>query len=702
MFTYTFNFPSNFSRSEKKRTKLVILFSLVWLVQAIVSLVVNYFGANNALIQAGHVFDIVVVLFILILLFNYKYTVAIVLFMVLNVATILLFTNFIAPGKLGEFNYLLISPIMMVLTDKKILIYCSAFFSYLAFVLPNYYLNIYPEEFYPSPFSILILFLVYFFLVYFFKFNNIKSEKLLENKSLEMEELNKFQSQFFINISHEIRTPLTLLKGEIDKLKNKEEFASVENRMTIEANKIKKIVDDIIDLSKITSPDYNLNTNTIDLNSVISKVFLSFESLFKQKNISFELIRSNRALYISADAIFLERAVNNILSNALKYTDKGGKVILEITYTESQVCVMIKDTGIGISKQHIEKICQRFYQVPNDINLAGGSGVGLAFSKEIIELHNAELKIKSELNVGSVFKIQFPLLTDVNESSVATTTMEVEEVLPTNVTKKHSVNHCFLIVDDSIEMRNYLKELLCEYDCVEAENGQEALVILQSNSIDFIITDYMMPKMDGLEFVKKLKEQQSKIPILMLTAKTDLQSKLEVLKLGIGDYVNKPFEKEELLIRIKNLLSYQAKRKKYIEEKNISEEEEELTSEWIDQVKEYVYSECGNFEMNQLDLAIHFNLSKSSFYRKIKTETGLTPKEFITEIKLLKARSILETQEDISLKKLALEVGFLHASYFSKLFYNRFGVTPVQWKSERNNELKTGFKIPENDFKGFV
>jgi DNA-binding response OmpR family regulator len=211
---------------------------------------------------------------------------------------------------------------------------------------------------------------------------------------------------------------------------------------------------------------------------------------------------------------------------------------------------------------------------------------------------------------------------------------------------------------------------------MESENGIEALDLLKQQNVDYIITDYMMPKMNGLDFIKTLKPLYPNIPILMLTAKSDTQCKLDVLRLGIDDYLQKPFEKNELLIRIQNSIKNTYQKNQYINKLHISKEEIQQTKEWIHLLKDFVTEQCSNYNLTQVHIAENFNISKSSLYRKIKTETGLSPNEFIKEIKLLKARDLTEKHPEISLKRLSLEVGFLHTSYFSKIYFDRFGHKP--------------------------
>ena len=320
--------------------------------------------------------------------------------------------------------------------------------------------------------------------------------------------------------------------------------------------------------------------------------------------------------------VYLERALNNIIVNALKYTDKGGTVAIELKRNKQDIAVIVKDTGIGISKEDIDKIGNRFYQADNDINQTGGSGVGLAFSKEIITLHRGKLQIKSTLRQGSSFKIILPLrkVLDTAEPAdsikITTRTENYQKLVPVK-------DQVILIVDDSAEMRSYLKNIFRESTCIEAENGIEALDILKEHEADMIITDYMMPKMNGLQLVTTLKAQRYQNPVLMLTARTDNESKLSVLRLGVDDYLTKPFEKEELIIRVQNAMKNHKSRLNHIEEEKLTDTEIEQNSQWIHKVKAYVEKECIDPNLKQADIAAHFNLSLSTLYPKNKRRNRL-------------------------------------------------------------------------------
>ncbi len=519
-------------------------------------------------------------------------------------------------------------------------------------------------------------------MISYFKNLNSKNEKALEERTQELETINNFQSQFFINISHEIRTPLTLINGDIEQLKNYEykvpQLKKIQQDLHTEVTKITDMVNDVLDLSKMETSNFNLNIKSISGTELIEQLHASFETVFEQKKINFTLHPIDYNYLIDADTIQLNRAISNIIVNASKYTDTDGKVIISLTKKNDAIIISIEDTGIGIATKEINKICDQFYQVKNHINDAGGSGVGLSLTKEIINLHNGKLHINSEVGLGSTFNIILPL----KETLPLTSIINHEYIKEVNSSRYlpslEAKNELFLVIDDNVKMRQYISNILNNYGytCLHAENGVEALHLIAKNTIHFIVTDYMMPKMNGLDFIKNLKKQKIDIPVLMLTAKNDTKSRLDVFRLGIDDYLTKPFENNEFIIRIENALTNYKNRTQYILQKNISIEETKETDNWISQVESYILECSSNIQFKQADIANHFNMSISTLYRKIKSSRGLSPNELVKEIKLQKAHEILTKDHTIPLKQLALEVGFQHTSYFSKMYENRFGIKP--------------------------
>ncbi len=669
------------STTEIKRIKLLNLFCIAWHVRTILEFIDDDLTNKPLLLSLFDFFIMVLIVGgIQFLQYKRKLLTARLLFICSILFLTFMYANYIYTANFLEYYFMLVPGTTLIFIDNKKINWAIIFTAFIFMYFPNFYFNHYSAAY--SNFSIIFLFFGVLIMVNYFKNLNLKNEKALEIKSTELEELDKFKSQFFTNISHEIRTPLTLIKGHADDLKNLSskdvKIEAIQQNINQQINSITEIVDNVLDLAKMKSSNFKLKTKHANISDLIEKIYLSFESLFYQKNIDFDLSLNSKNYITNIDPIFIERALNNILLNALKYTEKGS-VTLDVSRKKQFLNITVSDTGIGISKNNIENIFNRFYQVNNDINQSGGSGIGLAFSKEIIELHEGTLTAKSKPNIGSSFIITLPLTpkktaqeTPIKTSSV---TNNLLKSLPKNNIESNTI---FLIVDDNLDMRKYLKSILQNYTCLEAKNGIEALEIAQNRKVDFIITDYMMPKMNGLTLITNLNKRKNRIPIIMLTAKNDIDSKLEVLNLGIDDYVTKPFEKEELLIRINNAIKNYHNKVKYNEENNLGTFSIPKEKDLLKEIELHVNNNSDKKELNQDFLSEKFNISKSSLYRHIKSKTGMSPKEFITEIRLQKARRILENNSDILLKQLALEVGFQHTSYFSTIFTNRFGYKPLK------------------------
>ena len=665
----------NTSDNDLKKIMLLHVFCNVWHLISLFSFIEDFF--KDQVIIMVYIAMLFFVASVQLLQFYKWFLTARILFVFNLIAVSFILSNFLFKAELIEYFFLLPPSMSLIFIDKKKINLAILIISFCLFFIPNLFLEHYPISVFNNLSVSSIFFSIYIMVSYFKNLNN-KNEKRLEAKTKELEELDTFKSQFFTNISHEIRTPLTLINGQVSELENYTDkappIATIQKGIQKQINTITDMVDNVLDLAKMQSSKFRLQLRSVNVSELVYKQYLNFESLFKQKNIAFSISENKEDYMAKIDPLFLERAINNLLINALKYTDEGS-VFIRLFEQDKHLLVAISDTGIGIAKKDIATVFNRFYQVNNDINKSGGSGVGLAFSKEIVELHHGHLLLESEPNAGSTFTIKLalekkePSIPNINTPNICLkkepSILENNKIAPSN----------FLIVDDHHDMRKYLVSILPNDTCFEASNGLEALEIIEQETIDFIITDYMMPKLNGHELITKLKEQNNTTPIIMLTAKTDTPTKLDVLKLGIDDYITKPFDKEELLTRIKNCIKNYTSRSNYNKRQTI--EISEYDDCFVKQLKNYIYKKSHDVSLNQEIIAQEFNISKSSFYRKIKSSTGLSPNNFIKEVKLQKARETLEKHPTILLKQLALEVGFTHHTYFSKIYTQRFGVKPL-------------------------
>jgi CheY-like chemotaxis protein len=371
------------------------------------------------------------------------------------------------------------------------------------------------------------------------------------------------------------------------------------------------------------------------------------------------------------DNYLFSKSINNLLSNALKFTKSGDAVVLKIYLEGVNLNVEVIDTGIGIPDKDIERVFDRFFQSKNHITKSQGSGIGLSFTKSIIEAHNFTIGVKSIPNISTIFSIQIPQdsieeskITEVNNASIA------EGSANTKASAKQKV----LLVEDHNEMRNYIISLLDDYTVTEAENGQVALDILKRETFDVIITDYMMPVLDGKGLVKAIKKQNLKTPIIVLTARTDSDAKLKMLRLGIDAYLNKPFMKEELLMHLRTASQAYDVINKFDSELKETEKESlnKFAQKFNEDLNEFIFENMHSSTFGIETIAEHFNISKSTLVRKTKSLLGQVPKDIILEARFQKARSILEENPTESKKNISEAIGIKNTFYFFKKMEERF------------------------------
>lgn len=563
---------------------------------------------------------------------------------------------------------------------------------------------------------IILLILGVFGIIYLckdWKRKNKFAEKITK-KNEQLKELDKVKSNFFSNITHELQTPLTLIKGPLElelKENSKVLYASTKSRIQMavdSAESLKTMVNDILDLTKLEAKKLVLERKRTDLDTFLNTVMRKFTSVMKQKKFHFQYCFKDIEGYkATLDTQKLEKIINNLLSNAIKYTPLNGTIKVCGNLKDKNLILSVNDTGAGIPKGDIPHVFERYFQ-SKDVTkpLEGGYGIGLSLVKELVELMNGTIKIESEIKKGTQFEVILPLenlnkkkfhntqVTAIpyTDDAFALTLKNIEDTM-----QQHNV----LIVEDHEEMQQFIGSILQKrYRLTFATNGKEALEKLKHISVDLIISDVMMPAMDGftlLEKLKKSKEYQS-IPIILLTALADIQYKLKALTIGADDYLKKPFSASELSARAYNLLKRYQNRKVYKSKEEmlakITKKEVDNTnalhiqdstnfkksdSILIAKVAEIIEEniENPNFKLNNLPEKVY--LSERQLRRKIKLITGLKPKKFQQEIQLLKAQKLLEEDTYSSVTAVAISVGMQHVTRFNKMYVERFGKHPSDY-----------------------
>lgn len=551
-------------------------------------------------------------------------------------------------------------------------------------------------------YAVILLVLFYLFRKYTIAWErlkaNLKFEKLTHEKDTELYNLKQ---QFFANISHEIRTPVTLILSSINRLFDRGELLEREQIKAAyiirrNSNSLLQLVNELLDIRKFETNEITIKITKNELVSYCKEIFLSFSEIASDRNINYTFISEENNISLWFDKNQLEKVIYNLLSNAFKFTAKGGVIKFKIIKEKEVLSIIIEDSGVGIAESQMSEIFKRFYQVKNKgINEESGFGLGLSISKEIIELHKGEITVISKENEGSIFEVKllrgkqhFP------DSLIGDSRVLINEDIlvkddKQNALKKENEKETILIVEDNIEIQDFLKEFLKDdYDILQAFNGEEGLKIATKKIPDLIISDVMMPIVDGIEFTKKLKlnTNTSHIPIIILTAVTSVKNKMEGFETGADAYITKPFNEALLKTRINNLLnSRKLLREKFRNENILTPKELAISS--TDQIfLEKLYKSVeANLETNNLkaeSISKEIGMSHSVIYKKIKALTGLSYIEFIREYRLAIARRLIEDL-GYSVTDACFKVGYSDRKYFSKLFKQKFDKNPSEFLSKK-------------------
>jgi signal transduction histidine kinase/ligand-binding sensor domain-containing protein/AraC-like DNA-binding protein len=553
------------------------------------------------------------------------------------------------------------------------------------------------------------------YLVWRMQLKRVKIRHDYEMRNLEAEklqELDEMKTHFFTNISHEFRTPLTLIQGPAKQILE----LSTDNRVSEKARlihrsakKLNRLANQLLDISRIESGKMKLKVYEQDLIPVIRELVASFHPFAEKKQISLKFVSEYQKMLLFFDRDKVDKILNNLLSNALKFTPQGGSVKLSLGIKSEGnekdfIWVSVIDNGIGIPREQLSKIFDRFYQVDNRLSKEyEGTGIGLSLTKELVELHKGKISIESREGQGSVFTVFLPAGSENflpeefdhnigDQSDKTKTEPEIDEPVVLQSVTNPSVKNGYhnekdkpvlLIIEDNVDVRQYIKEILSgSYTVLEAPNGEEGLSISFCEIPDLIISDIMMPGLDGIQVSQKLKSDSrtSHIPLILLTAKTSLSDKLEGLETGADDYIMKPFEASELKARIKNLLE-QRKRlhehfKKFglleIEEKKLLSIDQKFLQKAVDIINENIADPDFNVESFTKKMAV----SRSLLYKKLVSLTGDSPVELIKRIRLNKAASLVENNSG-NITEISFAVGFSNPSYFTECFKNQFGIPPT-------------------------
>ena len=555
---------------------------------------------------------------------------------------------------------------------------------------------------------ILILFSVYWGLQLKYK---------LQLQSLEkkrIEDANNDKLDFFTNISHEFRTPLTLILGPLQKILN--EYSGSKdtyNKLKIiegSTNHLLRLINRLMDFRKFENNQFKLEAAQGNIVKFLKEIFLSFTEFAKIDNYKYEFNTDSDSVLVYFDRYKLERVFYNIISNAFRYTKQPGNIKISITQDDVYVIISVKDNGVGIADEYLDKIFDRFFEVPihnkSNNDYQRGTGIGLSIASNIVKLHHGEIQVNKVYPSGSNFVVKLKKgkahlkSQDIIKNFKASDDLSqyVKQISPKNYQDNTRIEslltlekpYTVLVVEDNITLRSFIKEILkANYNIIEAENGEVALNLASKHLPDLIISDVIMPKMVGTELCSRIKTnfETSHIPVILLTSRSSLVYKFQGLESGADDYLSKPFELKELVLKVKNILETKNRLKeKLLSRDNLTLPNASLTS--IDEkmfnkayviVKNNIANEAFNVNQFSEDLGV----SRSMLFVKIKAWANLTPKDFIQEIRLKYAARLLEVDK-FTIAEISQKVGFKRQKYFSACFQKKYGLTPTKYSQKFN------------------
>ncbi len=557
------------------------------------------------------------------------------------------------------------------------------------------------------------LFVVFYTIIWFIQSKSRLKDKLeleyITNK--KNEELNKYKLQFFTNISHEFRTPLTLITVPLQNiLSNYTGSSEIYKKLKIidsSTNHLLRLINRLMDFRKLESNQFQLEAAEGNIVKFLQEIFLSFTEHAKDGKYNYKFSCSEEEILVYYDRYKLERVFYNLISNAFRYTEKGGSILVKIKQKNQHVIIEVEDSGVGISDEYIDKIFDRFFEVAvhkqTNSNHLKGTGIGLSIAKNIVKLHHGDIFVVNLKPQGARFSVSLRLgkqhlsekeiIKDFKKSDDVSQyvtqinlpeyeSKEVEELILKE--KKYTI----LIVEDNIVLRSFIKEILKEkYNILLAENGKVALDMAIKYLPDLIVSDVVMPKMVGTELCSKIKTTiaTSHIPVILLTSRSSLIYKFEGLESGADDYITKPFVLKEFKLKIKNILeSKQSLKNKFISDSSFDTLDVSLTSidqKLLEKAFRIVKENIANQEFNIAQFAEDLGVSRSMLFTKIKAWADATPNEFIQEIRLNHAAKLIELNK-LNVSEVSYKVGFKRPKYFSQCFKKKYGLNPTEFSEK--------------------
>jgi signal transduction histidine kinase/CheY-like chemotaxis protein/AraC-like DNA-binding protein len=550
-----------------------------------------------------------------------------------------------------------------------------------------------------------------------------EASKTIEKQAQELRRLDEMKNRFFANISHEFRTPLTLMLGQVDSVISRIENHALKGRLFMASEngrRLLQLINQLLDLAKLESGKMQLHVAQQDLIPFLKNHFYAFESLAEKKRMRMEFHSEETALEAFFENEKMGKVFFNLLSNAMKFTEEGGSVTMRVSkktpdsrFPDGFAEITVSDTGVGIPEDRLPYIFDRFYQV-DDSNTREweGTGIGLSLVKEFVELHHGEVSVESEFGKGTSFTVRLPLGDVVFKKSEIATGMTGRAtgdffMAETAGEEKSGENFPegagklppdlgndairLLVVEDNPDMRSYLCDHLMEagYHVTATVNGEEGLSTSLEHLPDLIISDVMMPRMDGYEMSRRLRsnERTSHIPIIMLTAKAGEEDKIEGLETGVDAYLTKPFSERELLVRVKNLVHLRRQMRERFSTATVIRPSEvsaaPMDQVFLKKVIETIEAHIGDEQFGVEPLSEAVSMSVTHLNRKLNALIDQTAGNLIRSMRLQRAAELLEKNAG-SISEIAWQVGFSDAAHFTRSFKQQFGVPPSEWAKNKS------------------
>ncbi len=554
----------------------------------------------------------------------------------------------------------------------------------------------------------------------------------LKQKVAVEQEISDLKMKFFTNISHEIRTPLTLISGSVKEMLRRgvkeKNLADALHVVDINSDRLLRLVCQILDIRKIESGNMKLSLQRIDIGVFISSLIGNFRNLASERGISLSLVKPEEKVFVWADCEKLDKVIFNLLSNAFRFTQRGKSILVSVELSGSGVVVRVKDEGSGIASDRISSIF-RLFSSDNEGSAVSQphTGIGLALTKDLVELHHGTIHVESQLGKGSTFIIELPsnapgtcpeanyIMEDTTpytaeEGRVETESEAFDEDSDSN-DMDMKARLTILVVEDNADMRNFISLILREeYNIVTSANGKIGMEKAAELLPDLIISDYMMPVMDGVDMAGHLRKDisTSHIPIIMLSARTDEASVILGLRTGVDAYIEKPFSADVLRARIRNLIEMRSSLQRMYFERFVNKSSVSLNpslssdctantssvaagssvsmdadQRFLVRLTSLLEENISNGDLSVDDVARMMGMSRSVYFKKLKALTGVGPNDFFKSLRLQRAVELLGAGE-MSVTEISYAVGIADAHYFSKCFKQKFGVTPTEWR--RNKE----------------